>query len=91
MTHLIIVMTLWAEHVLPKQSLATEDLTVDVPSGFLEILNRFILEIGAPDILHRIAQTKVHMLGDLDTLDSGRMRSVMLGMVYVVVHISCSR
>lgn len=91
MIHLIILVTLWAEYVLPKQSLAAQDLSIDVPSGFFEILNRFVLKIRPPDILHRIAQTKVHMLGDLDTLDSGRMRSVMLGMVYVVVHISCSR
>ena len=91
MTHLIILVTLRAEDVLPKQSLAAQDLTIDVPSCFLKILDAFILEIRSPYVLHRIAQTKVHMLGDLDTLDSGRMRSVMLGMVYVVVHISCSR
>ena len=68
MTHLIIVMALWTKYILPKQGFSTEDFTVDVPCCLLQILDSFVLEIRSPDVFHSVAQTEVHVFGDLDAL-----------------------
>jgi hypothetical protein len=45
------------------------DLAADVPASLFEILDRVALEIRAPNVFDRVAQTEPHMLGDLDALN----------------------
>lgn len=54
------------------------DLAVDVPPSFLQVFDGVALEVGAPDILDGVAETKAHVLGYLDALDTRRVGGVML-------------
>ena len=91
MIHLIIVMALWTKYVLPEQSFSAQDLSIEIPDRFLQILNTVVLKITAPNILHSVTQAEVHVFGDLDALDPGWVTGVVGWVVYVVAHISCSR
>lgn len=86
MIHLIIVMALWAKYVLPEQSFSAQDLSIEIPDRFLQILDAVVLEITAPNILHSVTQAEVHVFGDLDTLDLGWVTGVVGWVVYVVAH-----
>jgi hypothetical protein len=61
------------------------DLTVDVPNCFLQIFYA-ALQVGAPDVLHGVTQTKVHVLGDLDALHAAFMAYIMSWVIHWVVH-----
>ena len=57
------------------------DLSLDIPSGFFEILDLAVLLAGPPDVFDGIAPAEVKMLGDCDTLDAARVALVVRRMV----------
>ncbi len=56
------------------------DLTIQIPSGFLEVLNNIVFLTGSPDVLDSVAEIEVHMLHDCDAFDPR-------GMIFVVLRI----
>lgn len=60
--------------------------TLNIPLSFLEILQRVAFQTCAPQVFDRVADTKVKVLGNLNTLHAGRVRVVMRWMIYLVVH-----
>ena len=59
--------------------------SVEVPDGFFKVFDA-AFKIGAPDVFHRVAQAEIHVLGDLDALNSTLVTRVVFGMIYGVVH-----
>jgi hypothetical protein len=60
-------------HFLMLSALATFsplNFSVDIPPGLLEIFNGIVFQVGTPDVLDSIAKTEVHVLSDLDALDT---------------------
>jgi hypothetical protein len=57
------------------------DFSDEKPLGFAKVLDVIVLFTGTPDIFHGIAEVEVHVFGDLDTFDAGRMRGVVGWMV----------
>jgi hypothetical protein len=63
----------------------------DIPHSLAQVFYRVVLEIGAPDVLDRVAQAKAHVLSDLYALDPGRMLGIVPGVVHRVVrHLTAS-
>lgn len=46
------------------------EFPVDVELRFFEVFNSFSFESGSPDIFNSVPQTEVHVLSDVDALDS---------------------
>ena len=60
-------------HLLMLSALATFsplNFSVDIPPGLLEILDGVVFQVCTPDVLDGVAETKAHVLGDLDALDT---------------------
>jgi hypothetical protein len=61
------------------------DFALDVPERFFEVLlGAVVLEVGAPDVFDGVAEVEAHVFGDLDTLDAGWVRCVVLWLVDLV-------
>jgi hypothetical protein len=65
-----------------RESATSLNLTVEIPSGLFKVLDGITFVVGTPDILHGIAETEVHVLGDGNTLNPGGVG----GIVGWVVH-----
>jgi hypothetical protein len=57
------------------------DLSIKIPARLLQVLHGCTFLPRPPDVLHSVTEIKVHMLGDLDTLDPGGMGCVVGWMI----------
>ena len=60
------------------------DFILDIPLGFLKILDGFPFFVRPPDVFHRIPKVETHVLGDLDALHPGRVGRVVLRVIHFV-------
>lgn len=63
------------------------DFPIDIPSGFPQVFQdgARVFESSTPNVLDGVAEVESHPLNHIDAFEAGRMRGVVLGMVYVVV------
>ena len=65
-------------------ALAPFDFPAHIPTSFFEVFDGVVLEVGPPDVFHRVAEAEVHALSDLDALHAGRVLRVVRRMVHRV-------
>src|SRR5574338_40571 len=63
-----------------SRTLPAFNLALEIPDRLHKILSA-AFQIRAPDIFHGVAETEIHVLGDLNALHAGRVLSVMRGMI----------
>lgn len=51
--------------------------SIDIPRGLFQIFQWIAFLSGTPEILDRVPDAKIEMLGDLDGLDSTGVRHIM--------------
>ena len=61
---------------------------MEVPDRLLQILNRRLFPICSPDVFNCISQAEIHVLRNLDALDSAGVRSVVLRVIDIAGHCS---
>jgi len=60
------------------------DFILDIPLGFLKILDGFPFFVRPPDVFHRIPKVETHVLCDGYALHAGRVGRVVLRVIHFV-------